>query len=147
MRSLVAAAAVVCAAGCARHVAAPELGAAGADVGVVVRLESGDVMSGRLLSLQGDDVHAELEYRVGEDAELRGVGDRRRVVVDGRNVPGEIVAIERDGVTTVARVRRRLKLGEIDEMTFHRSGREASLGPVVSAVLGPVVGALLALAI
>lgn len=146
--SLLAIAVVLfCVAGCARHVAAPELGAAGADVGVVVRLVTGDVMGGRLLSLDGDEIQAEFVYRIGENAELRGLGDRRRVVVEGRDVLGEIVAMERDGITLVVRVRRRLELAEIDEMTFHRSAREASLGPIVSAVLGPVVGALLALAI
>ena len=148
MRCLVASAVLaLCAAGCARYVASSELGALGADVGVVIRLEGGESVRGKLLSLAGDEVHAELIYEVGEGVELRGLGDRRRVVVDGEDAPGEIVAIEREGVTSVVRVRRAIRLEEIDEMTFHRSGREASLGPVVSAILGPVIGALLALTI
>lgn len=134
-------------AGCARYVESSELDASGADVGVVVTLETGETAVGRLLSLEGDEVRVELTYRLGGGTDLRGLGDRRRVVVDGKDVPGEITAVGRDGATTVVSLRRSLRLQEIDEMTFHRSGREASLGPVVAAVLGPLIGALLALAI
>jgi hypothetical protein len=138
---------LLCAAGCARHVPSSELDALGADVGVTIRLKDGHNVRGRLLSLDGDQVHTELIYRLGVETELRGLGDRRRVVVGGDDVPGEIVGVEREGITTLVRVRRYIRLEEIDEMTFHRSGREASLGPVVSAVLGPIIGALLALTI
>lgn len=133
--------------GCARYVESSELDSAGSSIGVILTLEDGETARGRVLSLDGDEITIEFKYRLGGGTDLRGLGDRRRVVVNGRDVPGEITAVDREGATTVVYLERRLRFRDIEEMTFHRSGREASLGPVVSAMLGPMIGALLALAI
>ena len=138
---------VLCLFGCARYVPAAELDASGAEVGVVVRFSGGAAVSGQLLALDGDKARVELIYVLGGETDLRGTGDRRRLIVDGGDVPGEVVAVEREGIRTVVRLHRSVRLDEMEEMTFHRSGREASLGPLVSAVLGPAIGALLALSI
>ncbi|MFH1502103.1 MAG: hypothetical protein ABIG03_03555 [Candidatus Eisenbacteria bacterium] len=145
-----AAAVVACAlllAGCARRVPVAELEARDASVGAVVRLTSGEALSCRLLSLSTDALEVEVYYPVGGDVELWGTGEDRRVVSGGEQVAGDLVSVERDGVSRTAVVRRMVAVSEVTTATFHRSGSEASLGPILSLLVGPVIGALLALSI
>jgi hypothetical protein len=134
-------------AGCAKRVAAEELDAGGARVGAVVALASGETVRCRVLSLSRDTALVEVYYTIGGRTELRGTGDARYISVDGERVPGELVAVERDGADRTALVQRSVRLSDIRSATFHRSGSEASLGPILSTLIGPVVGALLALLI
>ncbi len=133
--------------GCARRVPVAELEDRGADVGAVVTLENGDTFRCRVLSLSRDELLVEIYYPIGGDVELRGSGADLRVVVGGERVLGEITSIERDGISRTALVRRTIPVDDVSHATFHRSGSEASLGPILSLFVGPVVGALLALAI
>jgi hypothetical protein len=144
----VLAAACVLLSGCARRVPVSELESAGAQVGVAVTLTGGDELECRLLSLSSDDMLVDVYYRIGGEVQLRGTGSGRRVVSKGEEVPGELAAVvqESPGRRT-AIVRRTIDLDEVSRATFHRSGSEASLGPVLSLFVGPIVGALLALLI
>ncbi len=135
------------AAGCARRVPMGDLEAGGAQVGAVVVMGDGETFRCRVLSLSRETAIVEAYYVVGGDVALRGSGDERYIAVDGRRVPGEIVEIRLDEATRTVTLRRSLNVADIDTATFHRSGSEASLGPILSALVGPVVGALLALLI
>lgn len=134
------------ASGCARRVSVADLEGGGAEVGAVVTLTSGETVRCRLLSLSGEEMLVEVYYPLRGNVELRGSGPYRTVAMDGEPVRGELTTVERDGTQRTARVRRTILLNEIANATFHRSGSEASLGPILSAVTGPVLGALLALA-
>jgi hypothetical protein len=142
-----AVAAVLAATGCARQVPLAGLSAAGADVGVILRTAGGEEIRGRLLSLTEREMVVDALYPEGDGVEIKGVGDNRRVAVDGQRVPGDFVGVERVDGVRVARVRRTLGVGEVERATFHRSKREVSLGTILSLLLGPGVGGLLALAI
>ena len=135
-------------AGCARRVPVADLGDAGAHVGVVVVLESGESFSARLLSLSPDGMELETYHPIGGAVTLQGAGSDLRVERRGRQMPGELVSLERgEGGGRTAIVRRTVSLDDVSSVTFHRSGSEVSLGPVLSLFIGPLVGVLLALAI
>jgi hypothetical protein len=86
------------------------------------------------------------DYVEGEAVEIVGSGESLGVVVAGVRVPGEVVEVDRPEIARVARVRRSLASGAIEEATFYRSAGEASLATILSLVVGPTVGGLLALA-
>lgn len=131
--------------GCARRVPAGDLASAGADVGVRLRLRPEREIEGRLVSLTKDTIVLDVEYAESEGVELAGAGERLRVIARGEPVDGEILSVEGRGSGRRATVRMSFPTGDVAEATFHRSSREATLGPVVSALLGPLVGASLAL--
>jgi hypothetical protein len=138
--------AISCAAlGCARHVSLRDVGSTTSEIGVRLTTRDAEDLSGVLLALTDDAVSLEVHYEIRGRVSLDGVGDSRRVVVDGVPVPGEIVGVDRHDGSRTARVRRTLPLDEVAGMTFHRSRTEASTAPVVSHLLGPAVGGLLAL--
>jgi hypothetical protein len=139
------AAAACLASGCATRVAGEDIDAEGARVGAVIVLDGGETLRCRVLSLTPSEAVVDVYYIVGRGTELRGAGDERAVFVDGERVPGEFVAVEMDGVDRTALVRRTVALDAVATATFHRSGSEASLGPVLSALLGPIVGLIIGL--
>jgi hypothetical protein len=133
--------------GCARRVPGEDLDAEGARVGAIVVMKSGETLTCRLLSLTRDTAVVESYYPVGGDVDVRGTGEGSYLSVKGVRIEGEVVAVEREGIHRTAVVRRSLRLADVHTATFHRSGSEASLGPILSALVGPIVGALLALLI
>ena len=135
------------ASGCARRTPVAELDAGGADIGVAVVLKSGEALRGRLLSMTEERMLLDARYPIRGEVRLAGAGERRRVESNGAVVPGDLVAIERDGTERTAVVRRAVEVTDVLSATFHRSGSEASLGPLLSTLVGPLVGALLGLAI
>jgi hypothetical protein len=131
--------------GCARRVPAADLGAAGAEVGIRATMKSGETVAGRLLSMTGDLLVVEAIYEEAGGAEVVGRGSAARVVVDGGPVAGAVLGVEGARGARVARVERKLPVADVRSATFHRSGREASLGPLVGLMLGPLLGSLLGL--
>jgi hypothetical protein len=141
----VAVASLLLACGCARQVPLDDLAAGGGDVGVFVRTAEGEDIRGQLVSLTGREMVVVARHAEGGVVAIQGFGDDRRVVVDGVRIDGEVVGVDRVEGVRVARVRRTLRITEIERATFHRSGGEASLAAILSLVLGPSVGGLLAL--
>ncbi|MBD3347811.1 MAG: hypothetical protein GF400_01290 [Candidatus Eisenbacteria bacterium] len=137
----------VCCAGCARSVPMAALDAGGADVGVAVRLRSGEVLRGRLISLTDDELLLDTHHRLGVDVRLEGSAEARRVEVRGEAVPGDFVGVESGDTGRIAVVRRALDADEVARASFYRPAGEASLGPILSTFIGPGIGLLLALAI
>ncbi len=133
--------------GCTKRVPVAQLGDEGADVGVAVTLTDGAEIKGRLLSLTEREMVVEIDYVVGGTIELRGSGERRRLLDHGAPVAGEVIAVERDAGGRVARVERVVPLDEVAKATFHRSRSEVSTGAILSLFVGPAIGAVLALAI
>ncbi len=131
--------------GCARHVSLSDAGAESSEVGVRLTTHDAEELNGMLLALTDDAVSVVAFYEIGGQVALDGVGDSRRVVVDGATVPGQIVGVDRQDGRRVARVRRTLPLDEVARMTFHRTRTEVSTASIVSHLLGPAVGGLLAL--
>jgi hypothetical protein len=145
---LTIAAAAILTTGCARRVPVAALEDGGAHVGVVVVLASGESINARLLSFSPEGMELETYHPIGGAVTLQGTGSDARLERRGKRIPGELVSVERgDGNSRTAIVRRTVPLDDVSSATFHRSGSEASLGPVLSLFIGPVVGALLALAI
>jgi hypothetical protein len=142
-----AAAALLLAGGCAREVPLADVASGGAVVGVAARTSGGEEIRGELVSLDEREMIVVAQYVEGDGVEIEGFGDDRRVIVGGARVDGEVVAVERVGGVRVARVRRSLRVLDVDRATFHRSGQEVSLAAILSLLLGPSVGGLLALAI
>ncbi len=141
------AAVAVLATGCARRVPVEELDAAGARVGATVVMKDGQALRCRVLSLSRQRMVVDAYYTIGGETDLRGVGGDQYVYVGGERVDGDVMSVERSDGERTAVVRRSLSPSDVDAVTFHRSGSEASLGPVLSALVGPLVGALLALLI
>ena len=131
--------------GCTRQVPVGELSAAGTDVGVIVKMADGEELRGQLLSVTEREMVVVAYYVAGGVTEIEGFGEARRVVVDGTRVPGDVVGVDRLDGARVARVRRVLRIQDIERATFHRSGQEASLAKILSFIIGPVVGATLGL--
>lgn len=142
-----AVAAVLLVAGCSRHVPLSDLSAGGAVVGVVVTTADGDEIRGELLSITEREMVVLAHYTEGGGVKIEGFGDDRRVVVDGTRVAGDVVSVDHVDGGRIARVRRALRVLDVERATFHRSGQEASLAAVLGLLLGPSVGGLLALAI
>ncbi len=132
--------------GCTRRVPIASLADAGGDVGVVMTLEDGENVRGRLVSFGDGRVVVESTYELGTRVELRGFGERKLLFIDGAEVEGEIVSVERSRGSTIVRLRRVFAASRVVRASFFRSGREASLAPVASLLVGPVVGGLLAFA-
>lgn len=127
--------------------AAEDLDTGGARIGAVIVLENGETLRCRLLSLSREEARVDVYYAVGGDIALRGAGETRSVLVRGEPVPGDVVAVEREGIDRTAVVRRSVAVADIKSATFHRSGSEASLGLILSTFVGPAIGAMLALII
>jgi len=105
---------------------------------------AGEEFEATLVSLTEETIVVRVAYEIGGKVELEGVGESRRVVVDGEEVPGTISDVEREGERKTALVVRSFLLIELSEVTFHESQGESSLATVVSHLLGPLVGILLA---
>ena len=130
--------------GCARHAPLEDMAAGGADVGVRATTFAGEELTGRLVSLTEETLVVEVAYEIVGDVKLAGVGEFRRVVVDGEEVPGTIADVERSGERKTALVVRTFPLNEVSRITFHESQGESSLATVVSHLLGPIIGIVLA---
>jgi len=143
---LALAAVLAIASGCARRIPASELGEEGGDVEIRLTTAAGEQVGGRLVSLSSSDVVVDALYAHGGDVSIEGTPDRRRVVVDGRDVDGQVLAVERTPEGRAqATVRRTFSLNEITSAEIARSRREATLGTLISQVAGPAIGLLLGL--
>lgn len=139
------AALLLCAPGCSKRVPLSSLAEGGAEVGAKLRTSSGERMEGLLVSMTDSAVRLEVEYAVRGDVSIRGTGERRIVYSGDDPIPGELLRVERRDGLSYATVDRTVALEDVVSMTFHRSRSEASLSPILSAVLGPLVGASVAL--
>ncbi len=137
--------AVLLASGCAQQVPLDDLSAGPAYVGVVVTMVDGEELRGELLSVTEREMVVIARYAESHGVEIEALGDDRRVVVNGTRVAGEVVGVDLLDGARVARVRRAIRVQDIDRATFHRSAQEASLAATLSLLLGPSVGGLLAL--
>ncbi len=133
--------------GCARRVSLADVAEEGGNVGVVVTTGDGESHSGALVSMTEERLVVKVTYRLGARVSLAGVGESRRVLIDGEPVPGTLAGVDRENGERVARVTLVFALEDVARVTFHRSRTEARTAPIVSHLLGPIVGGLLSLLI
>lgn len=127
-------------AGCARRTPVSDLSGAGSDVHVRLTTETGETLTGILVSLDASELVARIEYAVEGDIRLRGYGADAELFFEDEKAPGTLLAVERTEAGRVALVLRSFPTGEVASATFHVGEAERSLGSMVSMFLGPVVG-------